>query len=482
MFKVEIVGLGAGDLDQLPLGIYKKLISLNKTVYTRTIDHPVVAALQKEGVAFHSFDYLYEEEQQFSSVYERIVEVIREKATKEDVIYTVPGHPMLAEKTVQLLLEQKGMNVVIVGGSSYLDDIFTALKIDPIEGFQFVDATSFNRSELNFKNHLVFSQVYDQFVASEVKLTLLEDLPADYLITVVEAVGSKAQSMKQIPLEMLDRTVEVSNLTSVYIPPAPDDVLHHTFWQLRKVIQKLREPGGCPWDQAQTHESLREFAIEEVYELIDAINTQDDDGIVEELGDVLLQVMLHSQIGEDNGYFNIDDVIRGITDKMIHRHPHVFKDTAVNSIAEVKSNWDQLKQAEKGHVHASMIDGVAKHSPSLIRAYQLQKKAAKAGFDWDKVYGVWNKLEEEIAEFKTAISVESMNEQEMEFGDILFVLANLARHYNINPEVALNRANEKFISRFTYIEEMLIKHGSSIHDATFDQMSELWERAKEGEN
>ncbi|WP_106495600.1 nucleoside triphosphate pyrophosphohydrolase [Lentibacillus sp. Marseille-P4043] len=479
--KIEVVGLGAGDINQLPLGIYKKLTSTTEKVYVRTFEHPVVEALQAEGVLFESFDNIYESNQQFADVYQKIAKELIEQSGEGNVIYAVPGHPMLAEKTVQLLLEQKEVTIDVVGGQSYLDDLFTGLKIDPIDGFQFVDATSFNRHQLDYRHHLIFCQVYDRFTASNVKLALLEDLPADYQVTVVEAAGSKQEKMTIIPLEQLDHSMEVNNLTSVYIPPVSHDLLHHTFSRLREVIAKLRSPDGCPWDKEQTHESLREYAIEEVYELIDAIDDQDDDGIVEELGDILLQVMLHSQIGEDNGYFVIDDVIKSITDKMIHRHPHVFGDKTVDSVADVYTNWDALKREEKGDQRKSVLDGVSKSIPALAKAYQLQKKAAKVGFAWETVDGAWDKLQEEIKEVQEAIEENDQVEVEKELGDVLFVLANISRYYKVNPEVALNRTNQKFISRFSYIEEKVNEQAKDINEVSLKEMDALWDQAKEKE-
>lgn len=478
---IEIIGLGAGDIDQLPLGIYKKLTDTSRAMYTRTMDHPVIDTLREEGVRFTSFDGNYEAETQFAAVYETIVETLIKKAKEASVIYTVPGHPMLAEKTVQLLLEQTEIEVVIVGGKSYLDDLFTVLKIDPIEGFQFVDATSFVRSQLDYRHHLIFCQVYDRFTASEVKLALLEDLPADYEVTIIEAVGSEVERIRKLRLEELDRSMEISNLTSVYVPPAPDELLHHTFSQLRDIVATLRGPDGCPWDQVQTHESLREHAIEEVYELIEAIDAQDDVGIIEELGDLLLQVMLHSQIGEDDGYFMIDDVIRSITDKMVHRHPHVFADTTVDSVAEVNKNWDTLKQEEKGDQRKRVLDGVPEGLPALARAFKIQKKAAKVGFDWVDVSEIWEKLDEEIKEVNEAIMNNDPVEIEKEFGDVLFVLANLTRYYKINPEIALNQTNQKFMSRFSFIEQQISKLGKDIQQVSRQEMDDYWEQAKKGE-
>ncbi|GGB51165.1 MazG family protein [Lentibacillus populi] len=476
--KIEIIGLGAGDIDQLPLGIYKKLTNTTKEIYVRTMKHPVIEALQAEGVSFVSFDEVYESKEHFRDVYQEITEKLVEHSLESPVIYAVPGHPMLAEKTVQLLLERNDTAVTVAGGQSYLDDLFTGLAIDPIDGFQFVDATSFKRSQLDYQHHIIFCQVYDRFIASEVKLELLEDLPADYQITIVEAAGSNQEKMTTIPLTELDHVMEISNLTSVYIPPVPQKQLHHTFNRLREVIAELRGPKGCPWDKEQTHESLREYAIEEVYELIDAIDAGDDEGIIEELGDLLLQVMLHSQIGEDAGYFTVDDVIKSITDKMIHRHPHVFGDKKADSIADVYTNWDALKQEEKGKQRKSVLDGVPKRIPALAKAYQLQKKAGKVGFEWENNDGVWEKLNEELAEVQEAIGEANQEEIERELGDVLFVLANISRYYKVNPEIALNRTNQKFISRFSYIEKRLHEENKDINQASLREMDKYWNQAK----
>src|SRR5699024_1059277 len=369
-------------------------------------------------------------------------------------------------------LEARGDDVKIVGGHSYLDALFTAVEIDPIDGFQFVDATSFNRSQLDYRQHTIVCQVYDRIVASDVKLALLEDLPSDFLVTIVQAAGTKREIKWTIPLEELDRSDVFDNLTSIYIPPASSDLLRHTFSYLREVIRRLRGPGGCPWDQKQTHESLREYAIEEVYELIEAIDVQDIDGMIEELGDVLLQVMLHSQIAADDGYFTIDDVICSLTDKMIRRHPHVFSDSHVHSAEMAHKNWDKLKKEEKKR--DSVLDGVPTGSPSLVQAYELQKKASEVGFDWDDIEDVWNKLDEEIKEVYAAIQTGHPRDIENEWGDVLFVLVNLCRHYNINPELALNASNQEFISRFSYIEKALQHAGKDIHTTALEEMERYW--------
>jgi len=475
---IYVVGLGAGELKQLPMYIYEKLMNEHRKIFLRTKEHPAAYELRERGVVFDSFDEIYAAEDDFQAVYQRIVDVLVKEAKNESVIYAVPGHPMVAEQTVQGLLAQQEVRVEIVGGQSYLDDLFTALQIDPVEGFQFVDGTSFSREQLTYRDHLIFTQVYDEFVASHVKLTLLEDLPFDYDVYIVEAAGSRDERITMVSLEDLDREVTMSNLTSIYVPPAGGGLLNHTFPALREMIRTLRGPDGCDWDRAQTHESLKRFAIEEVYELLAAIDAEDDEAIVEELGDVLLQVMLHSQIGEDNGYFTVNDVIARLNEKMIHRHPHVFGKKDVHSLKDIEATWEEMKREEKEEDTRSIMSRVEKNLPSLSRAFDLQKEAAKVGFDWSEVDSVWEKLREEITEVEEAISDEDQASIEEEFGDVLFVITNLMRFFNVHPEVALHRTNEKFVNRFKHIEKRLTEKGMSLEEATLEEMDKYWEEAK----
>ncbi|UOQ44667.1 nucleoside triphosphate pyrophosphohydrolase [Halobacillus salinarum] len=482
MHTITIIGLGAGELDQLPLGIYKVLQQNQDRLFVRTEEHPVLRELAEEGLTFHSFDAIYEAHSEFEAVYEQIISQLIKEAQTSGITYAVPGHPLLAERTVQLLLkaEQEGRcKLTIKGGQSFLDASFNALKIDPVEGFQCMDATSFKREEVQYLNHILFCQVYDYRVASEVKLALLEDLPADYPVTVLTAAGSKAEEILTIPLEELDRRVELNNLTSVYVPPAVKEMLNHQFFRLREVIRVLRGPDGCPWDKKQTHESLRKYLIEEAYEFIDAVDQEDDEHMVEELGDVLLQIMLHSQIGEDEGFFTIDDVILTVTDKMIRRHPHVFKDVQVDSTEEVLTNWEAIKQEEKGAAPVTLLDDVPKSFPALLQAEELQKKAAKVGFDWDNVQPVLDKVEEEWQEFEEARENQNKEEMEKEFGDWLFAIANLARHYKINGEAALQRTNRKFRTRMKAMEKAAGLQDKTLHDYDLEEMEMLWIKAKE---
>ncbi|MFB1051066.1 nucleoside triphosphate pyrophosphohydrolase [Paraliobacillus sp. JSM ZJ581] len=478
--NIEILGLGAGDINQLSLGVYRKLKKSNQPIYVRTLDHPVISTLKEEGASFISFDEVYEQHDSFERVYHAIVQTLTKEAKKKNtIIYAVPGHPMLAEKTVQLLLESAEVEVSITGGQSYLDPLFTALQIDPIDGFQFIDATAFSRSQIDYRNHLIFCQVYDSFIASEVKLALLEDLPPEHLVTIVEAVGSEEEKIQTIQLVELDQGVKLSNLTSVYVAPIEEEKVNHQFFRLRDVIATLRAPSGCPWDKKQTHHSLRKYLLEEAYELIDAINEEDDDATIEELGDVLLQVMLHSQIGEDLGYFTIDDVIASITNKMIRRHPHVFGNVKVTGEADVIQNWKDIKAKEKdSKALKSLLDRVPQSASPLIKAEALQKEAAKIGFDWSTPEPIWDKIYEEIKEYQEAVEKTNALEMEKEFGDILFAIVNIARYYKVNANLALEQTNQKFIRRFQYIEQKIAEKGKLMEDQTLEALDQLWNESK----
>ncbi|EDL63655.1 nucleoside triphosphate pyrophosphohydrolase, partial [Bacillus sp. SG-1] len=475
MFKITVAGLGAGELDQLPLGVYKQLKGQRKT-FLRTENHPVVEQLKEEGFVYESFDYIYEKHDSFEQVYSEIVEVLKDKAQNNEILYGVPGHPLVAEKTVQLLIdasEQEGFVLDIIGGQSFLDPLFAAVKADPIEGFQLLDGTDLNLEDIKMDQHLLIGQVYDAFSASNVKLTLMELYPFDYMVKMVTAAGTKNELVKKIPLVELDREVELNNLTSLYVPPAREmDMRYKQFSTFRQIIARLRGPGGCPWDIEQTHHSLKKYLIEETYELLEAIEEEDTDHIIEELGDVLLQIMLHAQIGEDEGMFSINEVIETVAEKMVRRHPHVFGDVSVENSDDVKANWETIKKAEKGEQEQPLLKGVAKGYPSLIKAYEYQKKAAKVGFDWELTDDAWEKVNEEIEEFRVEAAKGDKHTQTSEFGDLLFSLVNIARFYKIHPEEALAMANNKFFNRFAYVEQKVKESGKDFARFSLEELDQ----------
>jgi len=482
--RIEVLGLGAGDLEQLPMGVYKKLLG-SSHLFLRTKEHPVVQELEKEGMTYSSFDSVYEKHDQFEAVYEEIVQTLLQKAEHETVVYAVPGHPLVAERTVQLLLQygpENQVEISIGGGQSFIDALFASLKIDPVEGFQLLDGNALHVGQLQLEQHIFISQVYDQFIASNVKLTLMEKLPDDYEVFIVTAAGSKQEVIEKVPLYELDRNVSINNLTSVYVPPVvEEEILYKNFSKLREIIAILRGPDGCPWDKKQTHESLKRYLIEETYEVIEAIDSGDIDHLIEELGDVLLQVMLHAQIGEDDGYFSVDDVIEGLSAKMIRRHPHVFGNAKAENAEEVVQNWQAIKEQEKGKSPSSLLEGVSKSQPNLLRAYELQKKAAKVGFDWQEITPALEKVKEELDEFIQELdgTDDGLELAKKEFGDLLFAFVNVARFLNIHPEEALFETNEKFIRRFQYVEERVKESGRAFEEHTLEQLDKYWDDAKE---
>ncbi|MBS4913913.1 MAG: nucleoside triphosphate pyrophosphohydrolase [Veillonella sp.] len=255
---------------------------------------------------------------------------------------------------------------------------------------------------------------------------------------------------------------------------------------LRRVVSALRNPeGGCPWDLLQTHSTLRRYLLEEVYETLEAIDNRDTANLREELGDVLLQIVFHAQIAEENGLFTIQDVIDDISHKMIRRHPHVFntKDGADGDKKgeQPRLSWEAMKAQEQGHQRESILDSVSKGLPALLGAQKLQEKAAKVGFDWDSVEPMWSKLSEEVAEFKEAAAQKDEENMELEAGDVLFSLINLFRWYKIGGENALNRTNNKFRRRFSYVEKCVRESGKSWNDFSLDELDCFWTAAKVAE-
>jgi XTP/dITP diphosphohydrolase len=250
------------------------------------------------------------------------------------------------------------------------------------------------------------------------------------------------------------------------------------FNELLDIMSKLR--AGCPWDKAQTLESLRYLTIEETYELSDAIINNDLDEIKKELGDLLLHIVFYAKIGKEKNAFTIDDVLEHINQKLISRHPHIFSDTKVENSDDVKANWEAIKLKEKGR--KTVLEGVPKSLPAMVKAYRIQEKARGVGFDWDNATQVLEKVFEEYRELQKEVKTGGSPERiESEFGDLMFALINYARFINVNPDDALERTNQRFIKRFNYVEQQTIQKGKSLHDMTLDEMNVYWDQAKNNE-
>jgi len=247
------------------------------------------------------------------------------------------------------------------------------------------------------------------------------------------------------------------------------------FEKLLTIMDKLRE--SCPWDMKQTFETLRKLTIEETYELADAISSRNDDGIRNELGDMMLHIVFYARIGSERGTFDMTDVLRGINEKLTYRHPHVFGDVKVSGSTEVEQNWEKLKIRENNG-YKPVLSGVPSSMPAIIKANRIQEKVRGVGFDWEKPEQIWDKVLEEISELKTEIGNRDNDKIESEMGDVMFSIINASRLYGIDPEAALEKTNRKFIKRFNHLENETLKKGISLHDMTLDQMNVIWEEAK----
>ncbi|WNQ11680.1 nucleoside triphosphate pyrophosphohydrolase [Paenibacillus aurantius] len=489
--KLIIVGLGTGDENQLTLGIWRR-IEEAKRIYVRTEQHPVVDFLKRSGIEVHSFDPVYERHSDFASVYEEIADKLMELAAEAGdgpVLYGVPGHPMVAEQTTQLLRSrcaEQGLPLEVLGGESFLDQVFLRFGFDPIEGFQLLDAGDVQGGRLNPLLHTIIGQVYDAYTASDVKLGLMELYPDDYPVTIGHALGVPGEEViREVPLYELDREEGYGNLSLIWVPRSEQDELQNrTFSRLHEIVAILRSPDGCPWDREQTHESIRKNLIEETYEVLETIDDDDPDAMAEELGDLLLQIMLHSQMEEETGAFTVFDVIAGLNEKLIRRHPHVFGDRTAGNAEEALANWQDIKQEEKRKKgieveKQSVLDGVPRDLPGLMKAYKLQKKAASVGFDWDRSEEVLAKVREELAELEAEMGEGAEPERRTEeLGDLLFAVVNLARFLKVDPEEAIASCSRKFYRRFQYIEEQMRINGQKMDKTELQVMEKYWQEAK----
>lgn len=484
MGTITVVGLGPAGLDLVPP---RSRTALEQgPVYLRTARHPAAEELLAGGRKdIVSFDRLYEEAQDFAEVYSKITEELLGVAGGMDIVYAVPGHPLVAEETVRRLRQAapgRGVKVEVLPALSCLDTIFTALGLDPAEGLQVRDALTLEERPLDPALPAVLLQVYSRLVAGDVKISLLEVYPPEHPVKLVRAAGVPgAEEVVEMPLYELDRH-ECDHLSSVFVPPLTGCLAscRVPLDPLVNVMAALRGPSGCPWDKEQTHTLLRRYLIEECYEVIEAIDEDDMNKLAEELGDLLLQVVFHARLAEEAGSFDMNDVIRGIVEKMIRRHPHVFGDIEARSSDEVLVNWQQIKRREKEEAgeKPGLLDGVPRALPALLRAYKIQGRAARVGFDWPDAQGAWEKVAEEAEELKAAAARGDKAATAEELGDLLFAVVNVARFLGVEPELALAATTRKFEERFRFIEQAAAASGRPLEEFSLEEMDVLWEQAK----
>jgi tetrapyrrole methylase family protein/MazG family protein len=477
---ITLMGLGPGDAALLTRQAWE-VLQETPEIYVRTRQHPAVAGFP-ETLQVYSFDDVYAQNQAFEEVYAQIVEKVLALGRRpQGVVYAVPGHPFIAEATPPEIARRarlEGIPLHVVEGLSFMDATFAALGEDPLPHTALVDALELVTAHVPpfpADAPAMIAQIYSQQVASDVKLTLMEVYPDEHPVRLVHAAGTPQVQVEVLPLYEIDRSPGVGLLTTLYVPPLGTGTSLEAF---QEIVAHLRAPNGCPWDREQTHQSLRSSLLEETYEVLAALDADDPLSLREELGDLLLQIVLHAQIANEYGEFTLAEVIRGIHTKIIARHPHVFGDAQVEGVQGVLQNWEALKAAERkanGKEHTSTLDGVPQALPALAQAEQYTSRAARLGFEWPGLADVTRKVFEELDEIQQA---QSSEEVAKEVGDLLLAMVDLARFYKVEPESALRGANARFKQRFTFIEKKARLTGRRVPDLSLDEMLALWAEAK----
>jgi tetrapyrrole methylase family protein/MazG family protein len=479
---IIILGLGPGDPELLTVFASRLIGNINE-IYIRTMDHPTIKSFP-EDLVVHSFDHLYEEEEDYEGVYLRICnEIISKAKEKPGLVYAVPGDPFTAETTPALIIDQAnkvGLKVKVVPGVSFLEPTFAALRTDPLPQLSIIDAL-----ELRDAHHPPFPpdkpaiivQIFSREVASDIKLILMNNYPDNHPVILIHDAGSLTEKIEPVPLYQIDRSRSIGNRTTLYLHPLEQGTSLESF---QEIIARLRAPDGCPWDREQDHQSLRPNLLEECFEVLEAIDRNDPLAMREEFGDLLLQIVLHAQIATEFGEFNMSEIIQGIYEKIIKRHPHVFEDLALEDKKPetVIRNWEKIKAGERelnGEGDSSILDGVPGSLPALTQAETYQKRAARIGFDWDELGDVLKKLPEEIEELSRASNPKEIFS---ELGDILFTLVNIARWMGVDAESALREANQRFRSRFVLVEKEARANKRELSSLSLKELEELWEDSK----
>jgi tetrapyrrole methylase family protein/MazG family protein len=395
----------------------------------------------------------------------------------------------MAERTVALLLERAAtepVQIEISAAMSFLDTAITLLNLDPMEaGLAVLDALDPPDPPPVLLGCL-YAQVYDRWTASELKLKLLEHYPDRHPVVLIHSAGvPEQQESTSLPLYQLDRQEDrFDHLTAVYVPPSEgirQTSVAYPLDPLTQVMERLLAPDGCPWDREQNFQTMKEPLINEAYEVIEALDLEDMDKLREELGDLLLQIVFNTALAMKRNAFDYNDVVAGITQKMIRRHPHVFGEETARTSQEVLARWDAIKSQEKGHEKKGLVMQDLNHSlPALLYAYEIQRKARKVGFDWNDIQGPLEKLEEEMDELRRAIA--SGRGVYEELGDVLFTLVNLSRFLEFSPETALISASQKFLRRFNEMESELHKKRIKWNNVDLSELNQIWEEVKQPKN
>jgi tetrapyrrole methylase family protein/MazG family protein len=475
---ITIVGLGPAGPQYVTQQTLDAIAAIPHR-FVRTTRHP---SAQLVGTAT-SFDDVYESADTFADVYAEITERLVAAAGEHgEILYAVPGSPLVLERTVQRVRADDRVECTVLPAMSFLDIAYARLGIDPIEdGVRLIDGHQFATAAAGDHGPLFVAHTHANWVLSDIKLAV-EAATGDEAVVILQRLGTADELITYTTWAELDRTVDADHLTSIYIPHLGSPV-GGSLVRFHQLARTLRE--RCPWDREQTHQSLVKYLLEETYEVVDALHSLDPDdpstdvALIEELGDLLYQIEFHATIAEQEGRFAMVDVVDGIHDKLVRRHPHVFGSVEVADSDAVVANWDAIKHAEKGRT--SVFDGVATSQPSLSYAYHVQRKAAKVGFDWPDVDGALPKIAEEAAELTEALHAGERPRIDDELGDLLFAVVNVARHLDIEPESALRIATQKFRRRFEGVERLAAERGITMIGTDLEVLDSLWDEVKRAE-
>ena len=506
---IHIVGLGPGDVASLPPRAFSLLTDAALPLLLRTRRHPTLAgeplagrlAARAGAPVVEALDDEYERHASFEATYEAIVErVLAAARAHGEIVYAVPGHPLVGEATVARLLpraKERGIATKVVGAPSFVDACLEALGEAVTGDLLVLDALLLEPNAPVPHPALrtpgapvLLYQIHDRPAASNAKLALMRaGYPDAFGVTVVRAAGVPGEErvLRDVPLHELDRGEAArlcDHLASVWVPPLAAEARTPGVDGLVRVMARLRDPeGGCPWDLKQTHATLRSYVLEEAYEVAEAIDADDPDKLCDELGDLLLQVIFHAQLAREEGIWDLEDVCAAIVDKLVRRHPHVFGGVKVAGADDVLTNWNAIKAREKfGQERTSILDGIPTSLPALIRALEISKRAVKAGFEWPDTEAVLAKVDEELAELRAEIEQGAPTDKiEAELGDLLFTLVNVARRLKIDPEEALREQLRRFDRRFRHIEGRARERGVRLESLTLAEMEGFWQEAKRSE-
>jgi len=447
--RVVVVGLGPAGPDLLNAATVAALERAPRR-YLRTARHPAAGAVAEAT----SFDGVYQSAASLDEVYERIVETLVEAAAEGDIAYAVPGSPLVAERSVELLRADPRVTAELVPAMSFLDLAWSRLAVDPVEaGVRLVDGRRFAVEAAGQRGPLLVAQCDARHVLSDIKLAV-DDGPE---VRVLQRLGLPDESVSTVAWADLDRGVEPDHLTSLYVPTLEAPVAGEVA-AFAELVRTLR--ARCPWDREQTHATLTRHLLEETYEVLEAIAGLDrPEGyahLEEELGDLLFQVVFHATLAAEEGQFTLADVARGIHDKLVHRHPHVFGTVEAGTPHQVMENWERIKQAEKGR--SSVMDGIAADLPSLLYAHKVQRKAESLGLD-------------------PAPSAGDEPDGADAVGEELFRVVEAARRAGVDPEAALRAVTARFRDRFMAMEALAASRGAGLGSLDRAQVAALWEEA-----